>query len=181
MTVALGATIALALVWVVALRPGTPPAEPPMADPVAAAPAVPSGPGAAVEQAKAAVATANAAAARTQGTDPSVPLADGVKAGDPSRPLLAQLGRGKVLVVLFKADAADDRAAARAVAEVKGKNVVTRVAAIDDVAAYEAITAGVEVLTSPTVLVIGADRQARAITGLTDAKEIGQLVSDVRR
>ena len=50
---------------------------------------------------------------------------------------------------------------------------------IGDVGRYEAITRGVQVLESPTVLVIGAGGKARAITGYTQAKEIDQAVSDI--
>ena len=50
---------------------------------------------------------------------------------------------------------------------------------IGDVGRYEAITRGVQVLESPTVLVIGAGGKARAITGYTQPKEIDQAVSDI--
>jgi hypothetical protein len=50
---------------------------------------------------------------------------------------------------------------------------------IGDVGRYEAITRGVQVLESPTVLVIGAGGKARAITGYTQTNEIDQAVSDI--
>jgi hypothetical protein len=62
----------------------------------------------------------------------------------------------------------------------KDKHVATAVAPIAKVGAYRAITTGVQVLTAPTVLVIGKDHKAKAITGLTDAAELRQLVGDVR-
>ena len=109
-------------------------------------------------------------------------LADDAAPGDPSRPLLASVDAGKVVVVaLLEQEGlrrprhpprpAHDRPA-------RGK-VVASAVPIDDVGRYEAITRGAQVLESPTVLVIGAGGKARAITGYTQAKEIDQAVSDI--
>jgi hypothetical protein len=109
-------------------------------------------------------------------------LADDAAPGDPSRPLLAAVDRGKIAVVLFWNDkAADDRATRRALRSIdlhRGKVVATAVP-VRDVGKYEAITRGAQVLESPTVLVIGAGGKARAITGYTESKEIDQAVSDI--
>jgi hypothetical protein len=114
---------------------------------------------------------------------PAAPgLADDAAPGDPSRPLLAAVDAGKVVVVLFWNDkASDDRATRRAVRSIDlhGGKVVASVVPIGEVGRYEAITRGVQVLESPTVLVIGAGGKARAITGYTQAKEIDQAVSDI--
>jgi hypothetical protein len=102
--------------------------------------------------------------------------------GDPSRPLLASVDAGKVVVVLFwNKNASDDRATRRALRaiDLHGGKVVASAVPIGDVGRYEAITRGVQVLESPTVLVIGAGGKARAITGYTQAKEIDQAVSDI--
>ena len=114
---------------------------------------------------------------------PSPPgLADDAVPGDPSRPLLASVDAGKVVVLLFwNKKASDDRATRRGLRSVNlhhGK-VVASAVSIDDVGRYEAITRGVQVLESPTVLVIGAGGKARAITGYAQAKEIDQTVSDI--
>jgi hypothetical protein len=114
---------------------------------------------------------------------PAVPgLADDAATGDPSRPLLASVDAGKVVVVLFwNNDASDDRASRRALRAIDlhdGK-VVASAVPISDVGRYEAITRGAQVLESPTVLVIGAGGKAREITGYTQAKEIDQAVSDI--
>jgi hypothetical protein len=109
-------------------------------------------------------------------------LADDAAPGDPSRPLLASVDAGKVVVVLFwNQHASDDRATRRALRSIDlhGGKVVASAVPIADVGRYEAITRGVEVLESPTVLVIGAGGKARAITGYTQAKEIDQAVSDI--
>jgi hypothetical protein len=102
---------------------------------------------------------------------------------DRSAPLLAALAQGKVAVVLFvDAQGADDRAVRDAVREaVKGRaKVVTRVAAITDVGDYAAITQGVAVTQSPTVIVIGPDKKAQALTGYVDAASIAQAISAAR-
>jgi hypothetical protein len=109
-------------------------------------------------------------------------LADDAAPGDPSRPLLASVDAGKVAVVLFwNRNASDDRATRRALRaiDLHGGKVVASAVPIGDVGRYEAITRGVQVLESPTVLVIGAGGKARAITGYTQAKEIDQAVSDI--
>lgn len=124
-----------------------------------------------------------AASAAKPATKPAVPgLADDAAPGDPSRPLLASVDAGKVVVVLFwNKNASDDRATRRALRSIdlhRGK-VVANAVPLDDVGRYEAITRGAQVLESPTVLVIGAGGKARAITGYTQAKEIDQAVSDI--
>jgi hypothetical protein len=113
---------------------------------------------------------------------PKAGLAAAAVAGDPSRPLLAAVDKGKVAVILFwNSRASDDRATRQALRKVNlhhGK-VVTRAIAISQVGKYEAITRGAQVLESPTVLVIGAGGKARSITGYTQASEINGLVTTV--
>jgi hypothetical protein len=113
---------------------------------------------------------------------PRSDLAADAVADDPSKPLLADVDQGKVAVVLFwNKNASDDRATRQALRHVDlhhGK-VVTTAVPIGDVGKYEAITRGAQVLESPTVLVIGADGKARAITGYTQAAEIDELVGAV--
>jgi hypothetical protein len=109
-------------------------------------------------------------------------LAADAVAGDPSKPLLADVDRGKVAVVLFwNKKASDDRATRQALRHVDLRHgkVVTTAVPIGDVGKYEAITRGAQVLESPTVLVIGAGGKARAITGYTQTSEIDELVGAV--
>lgn len=104
--------------------------------------------------------------------------------GDPSRPILDALGGGKVAVVLFyEGGAADDRAVRRSVRELPRRDGKVKVyaAPIKDVGRYDAITRGVQVLSAPTVLVIGADRSVQTILGFTQVGEIDQLVDDALR
>jgi hypothetical protein len=103
---------------------------------------------------------------------------------DPSDRLLSYLDKGKVLVILFEGKGADDRAARKAVHQTAlrdAKHVVSAYIPVAVVAKYEAITSDVQVLTSPTVLVIGKDRKATALTGFFDAPVIRQAVGDARR
>jgi hypothetical protein len=110
---------------------------------------------------KPAVASPNAAA--------STPAADAV---------LRELARGEAVVLLFAGDGADDAAAKRAVVAARGKRVAVHVAPLSRLGDYRAILADTEVLSAPTVLVIGPDRKARAITGVTEAGEVRAAVAD---
>lgn len=202
--IALGALVVLALAWFTVLKPSDPEeaAPPPVAT---AAPGV-AGLGAAVDQAEgaAAASAADGAALQAIAADPAgaspvpQPAAKGAtgsgagtskKAGassaspvDLSAPILRDVARGKVAVLLFYSRAAaDDRAVRRALraADRHRGRVTVRAARIARVADYAAITEGVDVLQSPTVLVIGEDKHAHTIVGFTDTKTIDQLVADV--
>jgi hypothetical protein len=111
-------------------------------------------------------------------------VADGVAPGDPSGPLLHALDQGKVVVLLFwNSNGADDRAARDAVrgAGRHGGQVVVKVAPIKQVGSYAAITTGVKVNESPTVLVIDPSHVARPIVGYTTASEVDQAIGDALR
>jgi hypothetical protein len=111
---------------------------------------------------------------------PAKPKAKAAK-GDASPPLLRALdAKHAVVLVFWNRRGSDDRAVRRAVAAIDrhdGK-VVVKVAPIAAVGRYEAITRGVQVLQSPTVLVIGSDHKARAIVGFTTTGELDQAVGD---
>lgn len=103
---------------------------------------------------------------------------------DPSAPILADLEQGHTAVVLFAGTkASDDRSVRRAVKRVdrRGGKVDVKVVSIKRVGEYEAITRGVDVLQSPTLLVISKQRKARTIVGYTTTSEINQLIGDTRR
>jgi hypothetical protein len=122
-----------------------------------------------------------AATAKAVAAKPAVTPATSV---DPSKRLLAYLPKGKTLVVLFYGNGADDAAARKAVhrtALKDSKNVVSAYVPIGQVGRYDAITREVSVLTFPTVLVIGADRKATALSGFLDTRTIQQAVGDSRR
>lgn len=102
---------------------------------------------------------------------------------DPSAPILADLKQGHTAVVLFAGTkASDDRSVRRAVKRVDRRDgkVDVHTISIKRVADYEAITRGVDVLQSPTILVISKQRKARTIVGYTTTSEINQMVGDVR-
>ncbi|HEV7752318.1 MAG TPA: hypothetical protein VGO71_12300 [Baekduia sp.] len=161
------------------------------AKPAAAKPAAAAAKPAAAAKTKTKVKTSKPlAAARKPGTKGATAKAVAAKpatpatAVDPSKRLLAFLPKGKTLVVLFYGNGADDAAARKAVhrtALKDSKNVVSAYVPISQVGRYDAITREVNVLTFPTVLVIGADRQATALSGFLDTRTIQQAVGDSRR
>lgn len=106
-----------------------------------------------------------------------------VAAADPSTKLLAHLTQGKVVVLLFHGNGADDRAARHAARQLAAvdKKVVVAQTSISNVGRYEAITRGVEIMVAPTIVVIGKDRKARVVTGYTDVDVLRQMVGDARR
>ena len=200
--IAIGALLVLALAWFTVLKPSDEVAEPAAAAPGVAGlnSALTKAETAAAASATAAAATSAAAdAAGTGATGPGVPAlpaqtgaagatgATGATgpvaaAGDPSAPILRDVAAGKVAVLLFHSmKAADDRAVLRAVrrADRHDGRMVVRTATIASVARYAAITEGVEVAQSPTLLVIGKDNRARTLVGFTDTRAIDQLVGDV--
>jgi hypothetical protein len=124
-----------------------------------------------------------AVAGKTAGAAPKATAKPKAKAatGDASAPLLRALDRKHAVVLVFwNRRGSDDRAVRRAVAQVDrhhGK-VVVKAAPITAVGRYQAITRGALVLQSPTVLVIGPDRKARAIVGFTTTGELDQAVGD---
>jgi hypothetical protein len=103
-------------------------------------------------------------------------------AADPSTVLLNYLAKGKTVVLLFHGDGADDVAARKAVHRVAlhDKSVVSAYAPISKVAAYDAITSGIDVTAAPTILVIGKNKKAVELTGFVDYGVVRQSVGDVR-
>lgn len=92
--------------------------------------------------------------------------------------VLADLDAKKVVVLLFwDRRTADDREAYRAVesANRRGGKVSVRAAPIQQLEAYDAVTQGVPVVASPSVLVIDRQKRATVITGLTVKTEIDAL------
>ena len=204
--VVLGLTLAFAALWFVALRPKAEEDTTPAAATTQATSAIPGGLGGAVDTAREAQRQADAAAAQRPGQadtaagDPSAPGAPGASGGTPpvraapgppvrGRPgrdfatparVEAALAARKAVVLLFySARSSDDRAVRREVAGVRrrGGRVVVMAASIRGVSRFNAITRGVPILQSPTVVVIGPSRRARARSGFVDRTEIDQLVA----
>jgi hypothetical protein len=204
--IALVALLIVGALWFVALRPKG--ASSDGAQPTATAPGT-TGLANDVTKAQGAVSASQASAARTEAaagqaseatgststststsTSGAAPraatggsdLLAGVGTADPSRPLLRAVSRGRVAVLLFwNSKGSDDRAVRRAVLHLDRRHgkVLTRVIPLSRVGRYEAITRGVDVQGSPTVLVLNATGKVRSIVGYTTGAEIGQLVSDM--
>ena len=198
MQILLAVVLAFAALWFVALRPKGDSGK---------SSSAPTAPGAAglnraVNGAKGAVAKSDASAQKTQnatggataGTTSSsatgtkspsagntASVSTNVSAGDRSKPLLAELAHGKVVVLLFwNKRASDDRSVHAVLRSVDrhGGKVAVHSASVSRVADYTAITSGVQVLGSPTALVIDRKGHAMSITGFNDARAIDQAVGD---
>ncbi len=203
MRIALLAVLAFAGLWFVALRPKPPESAPPPPAPSAAS-GITSAPGkatSAVGEANAATAartgassaaTPAAAAAKTGAkatpatakAKPAASAADPVKDGEPkqSRALKRVLGdldaKRTVVLLFWDGKTAVDREVRRAVAGADRHDgrVKVHVQRLSKLGAFEPITRGVPVVSSPTVLVIGRDRKARSVAGLTTRNEVDELV-----
>jgi hypothetical protein len=90
------------------------------------------------------------------------------------------LAQGKVVVLLFWNNrSSDDQAVHSELSQVGsyGGRALVASAPIGDVSRYGSITSGVQVLQSPTIIVIDRLHRARLLTGYTDHTEIGQAVA----
>ncbi len=111
--------------------------------------------------------------------DASIPA---LAPGDRSRKIFTALADKKVAVVLFwTKGGADDNSVRRAVSSISArKRVAVFTIPSNEVGKYPAITTGVGIAISPTVLVIGPNRQYQEIVGYTDALAITQAISIAR-
>ena len=173
MRIALLVVLAFAGLWFAALRPKPVdvPAAPPTPAPQAAAPEPTPAPTAAAPKPTAVAPKPAAAAARTATAEQPAAV----------RRVLADLDARRTTVLLFwDRRVADDREVRRVVAGVdrRGGRVKVHVLPISKVGDFEAITRDVPVATSPTVLVIGRDRRARVVEGLTVGGQLDELVAE---
>jgi hypothetical protein len=198
MLIALAATIVLAAVWLVVLRPKAPE----VAD-------TPAAPVTAIANAKDAAATSDAANEKLAGAADRAGTADPTTATAPTSSVpgatvaakpatktatrgpasastreaavMRDIRRGKVVVLLFwNAKGTDDvatRGTVRGLSRHGGK-VVVHIVPISRVGQFGSITRGVTVNQSPTTLIIDRKRRARAIVGLTERGELSQAVDD---
>ena len=180
MRIALAAVLAFAGMWFIVLRPKPVDVSEPL--PVVEAPAKPAAkaakatPAASKPEAKAA-ATAKPKAKTKVAAKPK-PVVTGEKA------VLADLDAGRAVVLLFwDGKTTDDRYVRRAVSDVdrKGGKVRVHVAKLSQLAQYETITKAVPVTASPTVLVIGRDKKATAIRGLTVTAAVNDVAARALR
>jgi len=194
--------VAFMAAWMTVLKPKPVTAEP-------EAPAIThstaqSAAGKFAQRAQAAKATAESAAAKAAGEDttaaagasaattPATTATGGVAApaAKPARPaglparVRTALAGDKVVVLLFwTPGAADDRAVRGELADVQrhGGRVVVQAAPVAQIARYQRITRGADVVQSPTVVVVGRDRKAETLVGYVDHVSIDQLVTDALR
>jgi hypothetical protein len=199
--IALIALLAVCAMWFTVLKPKDPAAEP-----ATTAPGT-TGLANGVSAAKGAVAASEASAAATeQATGGAHAAAAGAKAtsgatagkaataakkpaakktrvatGDRSGKLLDALDKGRAVVLLFfNKRGIEDKAVRRAVTDVdrrKGR-VVVKAVPVSQVGRYQAITRGVQVLQSPTTLVIAPGRTAKPVVGYTTTAELDQAAGD---
>lgn len=183
--IALAAVLVLLGAWTVLLRPGaqaapepvTPPAPP--AQVAQAAP--PADAAAAAKVGGAAPAPVKAEPARPEPARSAPAAARPEAPADPSAPVLAALDEGRAAVLLFTDGRAPEDREARTIVEGAGRRggrVLVLRRPMSEVGRFQAITRGVAVVASPTILVIGPSRTARSITGLTTGAEVEQAIAD---
>jgi hypothetical protein len=93
----------------------------------------------------------------------------------------AATANGKVVVLLFwNRQASDDRRVREELAQVSshGGRALIVAAPVRQVSLFSDSIRGIQVLQSPTVVVVDAKHQAHTLIGYTDRAEIGQLVDD---
>ncbi len=186
MRIALLVVLAFAGLWFAALRPKpadiAPPAPTPA--PASANKATDAKPGKAADAApaKPAAAKASTDGAAAQPAAAEKPAAAKKPAG-PEQPaalkrVLGDLEAKRTTVLLFwDRRVSDDREVRRAVGDIDrhGGKVRIHVQPISQVGLFEPVTRNVPVTTSPTVLIIGKDRRARAVQGITVTSELDEL------
>lgn len=94
----------------------------------------------------------------------------------------AELAKGDVVVLLFwNPNGVEDVAAHQAVQQVKTVNhVAVQEAAASQVASYGSVTRGVQVYTTPTILVINKAGKALVLTGVQDRFSLQQAIEEAR-
>ena len=160
MLVALLATVSFAAAWMTVLRPSAEGEAGGSAE-VAAAPV--------------------AAASVPSPAAPATPLASAepVKAAKPAEPRATPVA-ARTTVLLFAGTGADDEVARDVVNGVRGKNRRVIVADVADVGRHQDLLGGVEVLSAPTIVVVGPGGDARRIEGLPDAALLESAIADAR-
>lgn len=189
MLIALAATVILAALWLVALRPkAAQVADTPAAPVTAIAPAKDAAAAADAANAKLSsvadgggTAAAPAAAPAPSTAGAPAPIAAVKPANKRDAAVVRDIRARKVVVLLFwNPKGADDVATRGALRGIdrRGGKVAVHVIPISRVGQYESITQGVKVNQSPTTLVIDKERRSRAIVGLSERGELTQAVDD---
>jgi hypothetical protein len=129
--------------------------------------------------ARPAPAPAKAASPAARSARPAKPPAATPKATSASTAVAAALAKGKVVVLLFwNQQASDDRSVREELAHVSshGGRALIVAAPVRQVSLFSNSIRGVQVLQSPTIIVIDRRHRARTLVGYTDRAEIGQAV-----
>jgi hypothetical protein len=115
-------------------------------------------------------------------TKPKQSAAAARKAGLPL-PVSRAMAQKRVVVLFFhQRGAADDEAAANAVAGLKHKGVKVSIFSdsIQHLGDYSQILSGVGVSQVPAIVIVGRDHQAKLIEGYVDPQTLAQEVADSR-
>ncbi len=100
------------------------------------------------------------------------------------RSVESELAHGNVAVVLFwNSNGTDDKAVRRALRTLQTahhKKIAINVASASQTATFGAITRGIQVYGTPTLLVVNKHGKAIVLTGLQDAFSIGQAIDEAR-
>ena len=194
------AAVALLGAWMLFLRPKAEPSVPPPAPAPATAPGV-KGLTSAVDKAKEASKTSDAANAKIQSATGEESAATAKPAGQAAakgaatkaaggtaKGLPARVQKGidaKKIVVLyfFNPKSADDRFVKRSLAKVDrwGGQVVVQAANVSSVSRYGKIARGADVEQSPTIVVVDRNLKAEKLVGVQDTVSIDQAVVDAMR
>ena len=129
--------------------------------------------------ARPAPAPAKAAKPAARSARPAKPPAATPKATSASTAVAAALAKGKVVVLLFwNQQASDDRSVREELAHVSshGGRALIVAAPVRQVSLFSDSIRGVQVLQSPTIIIVDRRHRARTLVGYTDRAEIGQAV-----
>jgi hypothetical protein len=161
---ALGATVVLAIVWLVALKPGSPSPATPALAPATHAPAP---------------ATHALAPARVAPGPRAVRVSTSAAGATTTNRVYRALRHHETVAVLFyNPRGADDRLVARELRtlDLRARRLARITVPIGQLSHYAALTNQVPVESAPTLIVVDPDDQARTIVGFSDRFEIRQRI-----
>lgn len=102
-------------------------------------------------------------------------------AGVPAPVARALAARQRIVLFFYKPGSADDRATARAVADLRGqRGLAVFTDPIGRLARYRGVIGELGISQAPAVVIIGKDRAARVIEGYVDPATLAQDVTDSR-
>lgn len=157
----------------------TAPAEPPAGDAADAPAASKSGAPTTSSAARKPAATGKSAAARKPPAARKRPVTRA--AGVPVPVARALDARKRIVLFFYKPGSADDRATARAVADLRGqRGLAVFTDPIGRLARYRGVIGELGISQAPAVVIVGKDRTARVIEGYVDPATLAQDVTDAR-